>query len=44
MIEAFKQVFFCLFWFTADCVLIFMWILFISAIISSIEKKGKEND
>ena len=38
MIEAFKQVFFGLFWFTADVVMIFVWIVLIETIIEKVKK------
>ena len=38
MTEAFKQVFFGLFWFTADVVLISAWTVFLSIVIGKLIK------
>ena len=34
MIEAFKQVFFGMFWFTLDCGMIFLWVIIIAAVVT----------
>ena len=38
MIEAFKQVFFGLFWFTLDCAMIWLWISLLAYAVSVVEK------
>ena len=38
MIELLKQVFFFLFWFTADVAIIFFWILVVSALAEKLTK------
>ena len=38
MIEAFKQVFFLLFWFTADCAIVWLWFALLASVITAWEK------